>query len=460
MIEVPRNSGTQTEREKLLERSKEFSAIAIKNEILYLGTPQSKDSVYRSLPQRGFEVRVWSGRYPTNEELERYGAGTQVAPIIMERITANPELQTGGGIAGNRGQATDPEHINEMDLQEKELDYGDEGFNLQYMLDTTLADALRTKIKLTDIPIIGCGYDNVPETLEWLIQPNKALTEQDSTPYTKLHQLYYASGVSDKFIPLKHKVMTLDPSGSNGDELAFGIGGATNSYIYILSVGGFRGGCTPDNMDKVLLKMISTSTKILDIEKNMGHGTVGLLFQSHKGAIVTKLKTNVDDIQVLKMLNESGLSKLELIKALSDISITEYHVVGQKEKRIIDTISPVTRRHKLVITTNALKDDWEYCQQHSNDKRTSFSILYQLSSITYDRGSLIHDDRADCIQRIVETCKGFLSIDALAASKKRDDADKKVWVNNPMGYSKEVLNQGVVPTRQRRASTPRRRTNR
>ena len=35
-IEIPRNSGTQTEREKLLERSKEFSAIAIKNEILSL----------------------------------------------------------------------------------------------------------------------------------------------------------------------------------------------------------------------------------------------------------------------------------------------------------------------------------------------------------------------------------------------------------------------------------------
>lgn len=460
MIEVPRNSGTQTEREKLLERSKEFSAIAIKNEILYLGTPQSKDSVYRSLPQRGFEVRVWSGRYPTNEELERYGAGTQIAPIIMQRITANPELQTGGGIAGSRGQATDPAHINEMDLQEKELDYGEEGFNLQYMLDTTLADALRTKIKLTDVPIIGCGYDNVPETLEWLVQPNKAITEQDSTPYTKLHQLYYASGVSDKFIPLKHKVMTLDPSGSNGDELAFAIGGATNSYIYILSVGGFRGGCTPDNFDKVLLKMISTNTKLLDIEKNMGHGTVGLLFQSHKAAIVTKLKTNTDDAQVIKLLDQSGLSKPELIKAIMEIGVSEYHVVGQKEKRIIDTISPVTRRHKLVITTNALKDDWEYCQQHSNDKRMSFSILYQLSSITYDRGSLVHDDRADCVQRIVETCKGFLSIDALAASKKRDDAEKQAWVNNPMGYSKEVLNQGTMPSRQRRASTPRRRVNR
>lgn len=457
-IEIPRNSGTQTEREKLLERSKEFSAIAIKNEILYLGTPQSKDSVYRSLPARGFDVRVWSGRYPTNEELARYGTGVQIAPIILEQITANPELQTGGGIEGNRGQPTDPAHINEMDLQAKELDYGEEGFNLQYMLDTTLADALRTKIKLTDMPVIGCGYDNVPETLEWLVQPNKALTAQDSTPYTKLHQLYYASGVSDVFIPLKHKVMTLDPAGSKGDELAFAIGGATNSYIYILSVGGFRGGCSPENMDKVLLKMLSTNTKLLDIEKNMGHGTVGLLFQSHTSSLITRLKNSNEEAD--KFLSESGLDRRELITRLQAIQFTEYSVSTQKEKRIIDTISPVSRRHKLVLSTNALKDDYEYCQQHSSDKRMNFSFLYQLSSITYDRGSLIHDDRADCIQRIVESCKGFLSADALRAAEKRVEADVKAFMNNPMGYSKDVLNQGSQSGRLRRAKTPRRRVNR
>ncbi|WP_236516262.1 phage terminase large subunit, partial [Escherichia coli] len=123
-IEVMRNSMTQTEREKLALQTREFSAICIHGDIMYLGTPQTKDSIYRELPRRGFSVRVWTGRYPTNEELERYGSGTEIAPIIMKRLLENPELQTGGGIEGNRGQPTDPNHIGEETLQSKELDYG------------------------------------------------------------------------------------------------------------------------------------------------------------------------------------------------------------------------------------------------------------------------------------------------------------------------------------------------
>ena len=47
-IETQRNSMTQTERDKLLLLTKEFAAICISGEIMYLGTPQTKDSVYRS----------------------------------------------------------------------------------------------------------------------------------------------------------------------------------------------------------------------------------------------------------------------------------------------------------------------------------------------------------------------------------------------------------------------------
>lgn len=457
-VETQRNSMTQTEREKLALLIKEFDAICISGSIMYLGTPQTKDSIYRLLPSRGYKVRVWCGRYPTNEELERYGAGVEIAPKIMEALIANPELQSGGGIEGNRGQPTDPEHITEHILQEKELSYGTEGFSLQYMLDTTLSDELRTRIKLIDIPIIGCGYTDVPETLHWLVQPNKGLLPSDSTDYTKIHQLYYASAVSDVFIPLKHKLMALDPSGSGGDELAFAIGGATNSFIYLLSVGGFRGGTSPENMNRVILKLIDTDTKVLDIEKNMGHGTVGLLFQSHIRTLKTELEQHVPTVD--KFLDSSKLGRRELIDFLGSIAITEYHVVGQKEKRIIDTISPVTRRHKLVMTTNCLKDDFMYCQEQPMEKREGFSILYQLSSITYDRGSLVHDDRADCVQRVVEACKGYLSIDAVKAAQKRDEEERKNWLRNPMGYSSSVLKQGTgasKATRTRRQATPRRR---
>ena len=60
-VETPNNSESQTQRDKLVERTKEFSAIlkpdddgdGSHNQIIYLGTPQTEDSIYNKLPHRG-----------------------------------------------------------------------------------------------------------------------------------------------------------------------------------------------------------------------------------------------------------------------------------------------------------------------------------------------------------------------------------------------------------------------
>lgn len=438
-IETQRNSMTQTERDKLLLLTKEFAAICISGEIMYLGTPQTKDSVYRSLPARGYDVRVWCGRYPTDEELERYGAGVQIAPMIMKRLIENPELQIGGGITGLRGKPTDPAHIDEDILLEKELEYGEEGFSLQYMLDTTLSDDLRTKIKLSDMIVLGINGDSVPERVEYVADPARLFKETSLNLALEGARMYWAGGTSDTFIPLEHKVMTLDPAGSGGDELSFAIGGATNSYIYLLSVGGFVGGVSEANMNKVLTKMVQFDVKVLDIEQNMGHGTVGLLFTGQ----LAKLRNwcAQRDSQVDFMLEETGLTYASLYTKLSTMGVTEYYVTGQKERRIIDTISPITRRHKLIVTAQAIQEDWEYCLKHPLQTRKQFSAFYQLSSITYDRGSLVHDDRADCIQRMVEVLKGHLAVDEEKAAINRQVKAAQEWLANPMGYAQDVLGQ-------------------
>lgn len=450
-VETQRNSMTQTEREKLQLLIKEFAAICITGDILYLGTPQTKDSIYRLLPSRGYEVRVWCGRYPTEEELHRYGAGVTIAPMLMQKLIHNPELQTGGGIDGSRGQPTDFDgHITEEVLQEKELEYGEEGFSLQYMLDTTLSDALRTKIKLSDMIVLPVANDAVPERLHWSGEPSKLY--KDGTPNVRDSRMYYASGVSEKFIPFETKVMTLDPAGAGGDELSFAAGGATNSYIYLLSTGGFLGGTTRPNIEAVIEKMLSLDIKILDIEKNMGHGTVTALFIERVDALRNLAKLSSDEVK--GMCTRLGLTHRELERRLSEIGIDEYYVTGQKERRIIDTISPVTRRHKLVVSEQAIKDDWEYCQKHAPEKRLQFSAFQQMGNITYDRNSLVHDDRADCVQHLVERLSPHLSRDEEQIQVQRDEKVIKGFLSNPMGYTKDALNQMTrgrgTPRQQRR----------
>ena len=451
-VETPQNSNTQPMRETLARLTTEFAAICITGEILYLGTPQTKDSVYKNLPQRGYSVRVWTGRYPTDEELARYGVGVQVAPLIMNELRADPSLQTGGGITGKRGKPTDPEHINEEILQDKELDYGEEGFTLQYMLDTTLSDAMRTRIKLSDMVVLGVGADEAPESVQWTTDPSRMY--KHNLPSLTNSTMYWGTGISTEYIKFSHKIMTLDPSGSGGDELSYCVGGATSSYIYVLGVGGYAGGCTEENIHKVIKRMVQGGVKALHIERNMGHGAVTALFIAEIEKL--KLKCQTRAVELKPILDDLGLTYTKFHEALNGMGVSDFMVKGQKEKRIIDTISPVTRRHRLVVAEAAIQEDWETCLLHTPDKRTQFSAFYQLANITYDRGSLVHDDRADAIEAMVRLLQGYLAIDDEKASEVRKEEAFQEFLRNPLGKPSWALGSNSRASRGRpRTSTSR-----
>src|SRR5699024_3045273 len=65
-VESTKNGLTATQRANLLRLTQEFAAITADSaaRIVYLGTPQTKDSIYNTLTQRGYTVRVWPGRFP------------------------------------------------------------------------------------------------------------------------------------------------------------------------------------------------------------------------------------------------------------------------------------------------------------------------------------------------------------------------------------------------------------
>ncbi|QYW05818.1 terminase large subunit [Vibrio phage vB_VpaP_G1] len=66
-IESQKNSLTALMREQLLAKTLDFTSINQNGRILYLGTPQSSDSIYNTLPERGYEVRIWPGRFPNRD---------------------------------------------------------------------------------------------------------------------------------------------------------------------------------------------------------------------------------------------------------------------------------------------------------------------------------------------------------------------------------------------------------
>ena len=173
MVETIHNAATSAQRDKLERLTQEFSAIVTHGKVVYLGTPQTKDSIYNRLPSKGFKVCVFTARYPTLEQQEKYGDA--LASYIVEDLDrVGDTLRTGGGIDGTMGLPVDPKRYTEEDLIEKEIEWGSEGFALQYMLDTELSDAVRQQLKLSDLIVANFSRDRVPEKIDWgLIQQNQ-----------------------------------------------------------------------------------------------------------------------------------------------------------------------------------------------------------------------------------------------------------------------------------------------
>ena len=154
-VEVPNNSMTQGMRERLSEAVKEFDAVLKpEGKIIYLGTPQCEMSLYNTLTERGYQLRVWPARYPRAEKLINYS--DRLAPILLSSFEEDPELEW---------QPTDPKRFHEEDLLERELSYGRSGFALQFMLDTSLSDGDRYPLKLSDLLVMSCDSTTAPEKL-------------------------------------------------------------------------------------------------------------------------------------------------------------------------------------------------------------------------------------------------------------------------------------------------------
>ena len=165
-VEVLNNAATADMREKLIERTKEFSAILKPLDharIIYLGTPQTEDSIYNKLPET-FTTRIWPALVPTKEEGDKYGDG--LAPYIRKMMLNKPE-----------GTTTDPDRFSDIDLAARQAEYGRAGFSLQFMLNTQLSDEDRYPLKIRDLIVMDVPKDKAPMKINWLPDPKRELKE-------------------------------------------------------------------------------------------------------------------------------------------------------------------------------------------------------------------------------------------------------------------------------------------
>ena len=400
-IESSKNSQTATQRAQLMHLTLDFTSICSTGRIIWLGTPQSMESIYNTLPGRGVSIRIWPGRYPTQAQRTNYGE--HLAPYLVRKLDANPALAYGGGILGDQGQPVDPVLLNEDQLQKKERDQGTSYFQLQHMLNTRLVDAMRYPLKPEQLIVMHCQA-RMPMTV---VRGFGGAALRDFNSHSFAFKMTIPHELSPETSGFQGIIAYVDPAGGgiNGDETAYAVTGFLNGNIYLLDIGGLPGGYSGSVLKELAERLALWAPHKVIIEKNMGYGAFREVFVP---VLHTVHKCAVDDDMV--------------------------H--GQKEQRIINTLEPVMGRGALIVNESVVERDKADCDRYAPANRLSYSLFHQMAKITRERGALVHDDRLDALEGAVRYWQTLLQQNQDSAVKAQREREHRELVKDPMGKNR------------------------
>lgn len=374
-VEIPSNSATQGSREKLWTLVQEFAALLkplATSRVIYLGTPQTEMTLYKELEDnRGYSTIIWPALYPRTKEEEMY-YGDRLAPMLA--------VEFAEGIEFLRGQPTDSIRFDLDDLRERELEYGKAGFTLQFMLNPNLSDAEKYPLRIRDAIVCALDMEKAPMHYQWL--PNRQnLNGELPNVGLKGDDIHGYHSVSQNSSGYQEKILVIDPSGRGKDETGWCVLYTLNGYIYLMDAGGARG-YEEKTLEFLAKKAKQWRVQTVVFESNFGDGMFGKVFAP----------------VLLKHHNAA----LEEIRAR-----------GQKELRICDTLEPIMASHRLVIRDEVIREDYQTARDTDGKHALKYSLIYQMTRMTREKGAVAHDDRLDALALGVEFLKSHMELDSV-----------------------------------------------
>ena len=381
-VESANNSMTQMMRDKLAETIKEFEAVLKPGgRIIFLGTPQTEMSIYNLLDERGYKTRIWPARYP--DDRLKTAMGYKLAPIVADE----PDVE---------GQPTDPDRFDSDDLLEREASYGKSGFALQFMLDVSLSDADKYPLKVNDFMVMSgpSSWSEAPVSVQWA-SGREQIENVKQLPNVGLKGDYWAApmNVSTETAKWDGSVMSIDPAGRGKDETAYTVVKMLKGQLYLTAAGGLKNGYADESLEVLCRVAKEQKVNKIIVESNFGDGMFTQLIKP-------------------------------VLTRVHPVSIEEVRHNTNKEKRIIDTLEPILNQHRLVVDDKVIQQDYQ------SEVDLKYKLFYQLTRLTRDKGSLIHDDRLDALSIAVGYWVETMDRDILRAvedHKKdllRDELDK------------------------------------
>jgi len=365
-VETPENSLTVLRRDKLRQQLSELEMLKKPNGyILITGTPQTEDSVYKKLGKK-YPIRKFPARHvdPDSKVAE------SVCPSLINQVLTGE---------AKVGDPTSPERFGEAVLAEMEA--GDPAyFALQMLLDTRPSDEDRHPLKVRDLVVMDQDLDMGPSQVVWGTQ----------SPYPNLDPagfdgdvFYKPAWVSDTFLPYTGSLMYIDPSGTGADKVAYAVLKFLEGMFFLQAVGGLAGG-SRGSADPVMERLAEVArdfhVNVVVIESNYGDGMYAQLFAP------------------------------VLARVAGPMAIKDHRVTGQKELRIIDTLKPLTKNHRLVIAPSVAKNH---------------DFIYQLSHITRSKGALAHEDELDAVAGACAQFTAYAALDPKVREEQREKKEKE-----------------------------------
>jgi hypothetical protein len=379
-VEVPSNSMTELMREKLVARVQEFEALLIPDmpsSIIFAGTPQSMESIYNKLE---YPTVVLPAQVPEDESVYE----GKLDPWILQQ--------------GGPGEATDKVRFPIEVLEERKAGIGLPNYKLQYMLDTTLSDAERFPLKTIDSMVMPLTKDEGPATISYTKSKEYALKEIPNLGFTgdRFQKPYM---VSDRRLPYDKVIMSIDPSGSGLDETSFAVIGVLSGNVYVLDFGGTRKGYSDEALMFLANKAKEWNVQEIVPEKNFGSGMFTELFRKI------------------------------LVPVHSAYIVDDFNVSGQKEARIIDNVAPILTNHQLIFNEDAVIEEVEWVQKNPAENLV-YSLMYQMTHITYERGALEHDDRLDALAIGLQYIADMVIVSDTKRLEMIKEKEMEEWLHN------------------------------
>ena len=272
------------------------------------------------------------------------------------------------------------------------------------MLNTADSDSFRFPLKLQDLMVMAMDRTMAPTKLVWGREPDRVV-DGVHTPGLTGDRFYRPMFISEQMAEYSGSVMSIDPSGRGKDETSFAVVKHLMGQLFLTDAGGIQGGYDDEVLEKLARTAQRNNVKRIMIEENFGGGMFAKLLQPH------------------------------LTKIGYPCTIEEVRHSKQKELRIIDTLEPVLMQHRLVVDLDLINRDYE----SASDPR--YSLFYQLTRITRERGALQHDDRLDALAIAVAYWVEQMAQDTNKAFQKHQDkllkAELKDFAKNVFGPRKK-----------------------